>query len=232
MTHEATIERFTFEHGTGPRMSYEEYDATYSGLEGVRAEWVDGEVIEFVPVKGIHGEIVFFLVRLLGGFVDLYRIGKILGDPFEMRILDGRSARLPDLIFTSNAPLARYTDDRLLGPADLVVEVVSDDSVTRDRRHKLADYAAAGVPEYWIVDPRPGRQAFDAHALGDDGAYEPIGPDGRGRVHSRVLPGLWLDPAWLWQDPLPNPDRLLLRISPDEVMGQITAAYEALKNES
>jgi Uma2 family endonuclease len=41
--------------------------------------------------------------------------------------------------------------DHLDGPADLVVEVVSPDSPTRDRQEMLVDYAEAGVPEYWSV---------------------------------------------------------------------------------
>ena len=37
--------------------------------------------------------------------------------------------------------------------ADLVVEIVSPDDPERDTKVKRADYAEAGIPEYWIVDP-------------------------------------------------------------------------------
>ena len=37
--------------------------------------------------------------------------------------------------------------------ADLVVEIVSSDNPERDTREKRADYAEAGIPEYWIVKP-------------------------------------------------------------------------------
>jgi len=37
--------------------------------------------------------------------------------------------------------------------ADLVVEVVSEDDPERDTKVKRADYASAGIPEYWIVNP-------------------------------------------------------------------------------
>jgi hypothetical protein len=33
-----------------------------------------------------------------------------------------------------------------------------------------------------------------------------------GRLDSTALPGYWLDVAWLWADPLPNPRRCLERI--------------------
>lgn len=38
--------------------------------------------------------------------------------------------------------------------ADLVLEVVSPDNPERDRVRKRTDYAQAGIPEYWIVDPQ------------------------------------------------------------------------------
>ena len=49
-------------------------------------------------------------------------------------------------------------DTFLDGPADLVIEVISDDSVTRDRVEKFDEYLEAGVREYWVIDPRPGQQ--------------------------------------------------------------------------
>jgi Uma2 family endonuclease len=38
--------------------------------------------------------------------------------------------------------------------ADLVVEIVNRDDPARDLETKRAEYAEAGIPEYWIVDPR------------------------------------------------------------------------------
>lgn len=40
------------------------------------------------------------------------------------------------------------------GPADLVVGIVSPDSVGRDRGEKFYEYAQGGVPEYWLIDPQ------------------------------------------------------------------------------
>ena len=45
--------------------------------------------------------------------------------------------------------LDRLTDSHLSGPADLAVEIVSPDSLGRDRGDKFAEYGAAGIPEYW-----------------------------------------------------------------------------------
>ena len=72
------------------------------------------------------------------------------------------------------------TPERLLGPADLVVELISDNSVTRDRRDKFGEYAAAGVPEYWLFDPRPHRQTAAFFHLTEEGSYRAAELDGDG----------------------------------------------------
>ena len=104
---------------------------------------------------------------------------------------------------------------RLDGPADLVIELVSDDSVERDRKEKLEEYAAAGVSEYWAIDARPGKHGADFYEL-VDAAYRPIPLDADGRLRSRVVRGFWLRPEWLFQDPLPSAWLLVALIAPEE----------------
>ncbi len=60
--------------------------------------------------------------------------------------------REPDLLLLVDANDVRAQDRHWLG-ADLVVEVVSPDDPVRDTVEKVADYAEAGIPEYWIVNP-------------------------------------------------------------------------------
>ncbi len=192
------------------RMSYEAY-RDWAG-EDTHAEWVDGEVMPFVPPKRIHYRLVLFLGRLLAGFADRFGYGEVGVAPFEMFLEGIPAARQPDIFFVASANLDRLTDDRIEGPADLVVEIVSDDSVTKDRHEKFEEYRRAGVREYWILDPRPRRRRADFFRLSERRTYERIRPDERGRIHSSVLPNFWLDPEWLWQDPLPNPDDRLRRI--------------------
>ena len=196
-------------------MTYEEYLA-WAG-EDLWSEWVDGKVIVFMsPLIG-HQDVVQFLNLLVGLYVNLFRLGRVFPLQTELLILDGRVSREPDLIFVSTANLRRVTDRRVEGAADLVIEVVSDDSVTRDRRDKFREYAEARIAEYWLVDWRPGRQRADFFQLGADGVYERQDPVAQGRYHSSVLPGLWLDPTWLWQNPLPNPLALLESIAPHAI---------------
>ena len=177
------------------RMSYEEYLA-WAG-EDVHAEWVNGEVIVQMPPKPRHQQVVAFLLRLLGQFIELFQLGRLLPVPLEMRAIPDGPAREPDLLFVAREHLDRLTEARLSGPADLVVEVVSDDSVARDRADKFYEYQAAGIREYWIIDPRPGYERVDFFVLDDKGRYRPVPVEPDGRYHSTVLARLWFQVDWV-----------------------------------
>jgi Uma2 family endonuclease len=188
-------------------MSYEEFLAY--GDDTTHAEWVNGEAIVFMPPTILHQLLAGFFYRLLASFVDRFRLGLVFYAPAQIRALPDGPAREPDVFFVSPDRLDHLGDRGILGPANLVVEVVSDTSVQRDRVDKFAEYQAIGIPEYLILDPRPGWQRVDFYALGPDGKYQAILPDDDGRYHSRALPGFWFRAVWFWQDPLPNPDELL-----------------------
>ena len=64
-------------------MSFEEFLAWAD--EETHAEWVDGEVIVFMPAKDIHQATIGFLHQLIGWFVDLFQLGKIRIAPLGMR---------------------------------------------------------------------------------------------------------------------------------------------------
>jgi Uma2 family endonuclease len=177
------------------RMSYEEFLAWAD--EDVHAEWVDGEVIVQMPPKEPHQRVVAFLVQLMGLFIQLFHLGRLLPAPFEMRAIPDGPAREPDLIFIAREHLDRLSPERLSGPADLVVEVISDDSVARDRADKFYEYQAAGVREYWILDSRPGLERADFYVLDEKDRYRPVPPDTDSRYHSTVLPGFWLQVNWV-----------------------------------
>src|SRR5262249_36748814 len=192
-------------------MSYEEFldwsdDTTH-------AEWVDGEVIVFMPPMELHQFVSGFLFTLLQRFVSLFNLGLVLDAPYEMHLPDG-SSREPDILFISREHFDRRTPERLIGPADAVWEILSDSTARYDLREKFEAYRRNGVPECWMADPRPRHRQVDAFTRTGDGRYEPIPPDSQGRIRSIVLPGFWLKPDWLWQDPLPDPEALMLEIAP------------------
>jgi Uma2 family endonuclease len=143
-----------------------------------------------------------------------------------MRHLPGYASREPDMLFVARDNLHRLTDKRLEGPADLVIEVVSPESVKRDYEEKFSEYQRSGVREYWVIDPRPGREQAALYQRTVQGMYQAILPDAQGRYHSLVLPGLWLRPAWLWQEPQPNPMHLFF-----EMRGLAPETIQALLQE-
>jgi Uma2 family endonuclease len=199
-------------------MRYDEFQTRIP--EDTRAEWTNGEAILLMPPTIRHQDIVAFLLILLRLFVDMKRLGKALGAPCEMRLVAQDSAREPDILFVARANLARLTAQRLVGPADLVVEVVSDESAMRDRVEKWQEYQAAGIHEYWLVDPRPGKPIVEVWGLDDTGQYQPIAPSAGGILASRVLPGFWLDRTWLEAEELPNPLTCFAQIAGPDALRQ------------
>lgn len=202
------------------KMSYEEF-LNY-GTDTTHAEWVEGEVIVFMPPTIIHQDIASFLVALLRFYAQLFNLGKVLTAPTEMRLETGKSGREPDILFIATKNLPRLEDKRLSGPADLMVEIISDESVERDRVNKFYEYQAAGVLEYWLIDPRLTKERVDLYWLLPDGKYQAILPDPQGRYHSVVLPDFWLKAEWLWT--LPD---VLLTLA--EIRGLSKEKAEALR---
>jgi len=170
------------------------------------AEWVNGEV-SIMAVTNEHQRIVDFLNRLLGIFVQISGLGIVRSAPYAMRAVPGGNIREPDLTFVATAHLERVRREVLDGPADLVVEVVSEESVARDYDDKFAEYQDAGVQEYWIIDPRPNRRRASFFQRDAHGRLQPALVDANNVYRSSVLPGFWLKLEWLWQAD-PEPDAL------------------------
>ena len=59
----------------------------------------------------------------------------------------------PDLVFVSREREHIITDANIQGAPDLVVEILSPSTASRDWRDKLDLYERHGVAEYWLVDP-------------------------------------------------------------------------------
>ncbi len=191
----------------GRRMTEDQFVA-WATRSRRRAEWVDGEVELMNAVEVGHVDWVFFLVRLLGGFVIPRRLGKVLGEPYQVRL--PRRRRQPDLFFVPTAKRHLVRRLEFDGTPDLIVEVVSPESQTRDRRHKFAEYQAAGVPEYWMPDPT--LRTFEGYSLDGNGRYHRM-PERDGRVCSTVLAGLFFQPDWLRLFEPPDVESLLLEMS-------------------
>lgn len=120
-------------------------------------EFTEGRV-EVLPMPTrSHQLIVRALVDFLRAFVEPQNLGEVLFAPLRVRTR-GRKFREPDVVFMLSEHADRAGEEYWEG-ADLVMEVVSSDPESRecDLDKKPIDYAAAGIPEYWIVDPHTER---------------------------------------------------------------------------
>ena len=114
-------------------------------------ELEDGELIEMVRPRGKHQEIIGRLFAILDDYLRRERSGKVW--PEVAVFLIPRHVYVPDLSFLLTEHLGRFADDVAIeGPPDLVVEVISPSTASRDKAQKLRVYHAAGVPWYWLVE--------------------------------------------------------------------------------
>lgn len=179
------------------KLSYEEFIAQTS--DGTWAEWVDGEVL-FMTIANENCDVTFFLAALLRHFAEAHDLGRVFGEPFQMKTGPNLPGRAPDAFFVTNENLAHLKKFFFNGPADLVIEVISTESRSRDRGEKFYEYEEGGVREYWLIDPQ--RKQAEFYQREANGFYRAIPTTDI--YHSQVLPGLWLKVDWLWQEPLPK----------------------------
>ena len=164
--------------------TYEDY--LRSTQEG-RYELINGR-LERMPAPGfIHQEVSGRIWLVMRMFAERHGLGKVLYAPFDV-ILGERVVVQPDIVFISKENLKNIKEGRLFGPPDLVVEVVSPNTVRRDTFVKKELYAKAGVKEYWIVYPE--ERAIEVWVLKEGKYHLHSVSEGDGRVKSEVLEGL------------------------------------------
>jgi Uma2 family endonuclease len=179
-------------------VTYEDY---LSGKFGRHTEWIQGVVIAMSPVTPEHSDLNQFLELFFKTYLDLTTGGKVYRDPMTMKPAPDLPTRQPDIQVLLHNRFQFIQKAQISGPANLVVEVVSPESVKRDRGTKFDEYEKGGVDEYWIVDRLRKEALF--YVLNTDGVYQSRLPVD-GIYTSTVLPKLKLRVDLLWQDTLPT----------------------------
>ena len=141
-----------------------------------------------------HQEIVKNLAFAMETIIRQWRVGRMFFAPMPIRLWEGK-IREPDITFYAADHEDRY-HVQYADPPDLAVEVLSPSTRRIDRHEKAAEYAEAGVTEYWIVDPE-GRSIEVLTGAGPEGymSRRQFGPGDE--VTSAVLPGLVVSVAEL-----------------------------------
>ena len=134
------------------RWTYEDYlrlpddDRRYEIIEGV---------LYVTNAPGFdHQFVVSQLSRKIGNFVEAHQMGVVLTAPFEVHLSGTTRPVQPDILFIKSEKLPAVDAKFFAGVPDLIVEVLSPSSIRTDRHIKFDAYEQAGVPEYWILNPK------------------------------------------------------------------------------
>jgi Uma2 family endonuclease len=117
-----------------------------------KVELANGEVIVAPSPSNQHQAISMALSLALGNYVRQHRLGVVRYAPHDVRLYAG-TVRQPDLFFVREENRDRFTGQVFEGGPDWIAEILSPADRQTDEVAKLAEYARAGVPEYWLVDP-------------------------------------------------------------------------------
>jgi Uma2 family endonuclease len=151
----------------------------------------DGELLMSPAPSFFHQEVALRFYRQLHDWVVHLHLGKVIAAPIDMVLSEHRVTQ-PDVAYISQARLT-IIQRAIMGPADLVAEVVSLGSRHRDRLEKRDLYEQHGVQEYWIIDPEAG--TADVLFL-EHGTYQLVTRSAAGQnATSRLLPGFEISMA-------------------------------------
>ena len=166
------------------RFTYEDYCQL---PDDKRYELIDGEFYEMAPSpSSVHQWASFTLARLMADFVYRLALGVVYVAPYDV-ILSDNDTMQPDILFVAEGRRDIITQRACEGAPDLVVEVLSPSTSSRDLGLKRERYARFGVREYWIVDPVA--RSIEVLVL-ENGAFVSKGIyTGEVSPESSVLPG-------------------------------------------
>jgi Uma2 family endonuclease len=178
----------------------EERPLTYDDLanmpdDGKRYEIIGGElIVNPAPLAG-HQRVLMELLEFLRTYARKTRSGEVFVAPFDV-VLSRNDAVQPDLVFLlASRPRVPDNENAIDYPPDIAIEVLSPSSRRTDLVKKMALYVRAGVPEYWVADPQ--QRTLTINVLEGD-HYVPVAPESDGVLASRVVPGLRIDPAFVF----------------------------------
>jgi Uma2 family endonuclease len=161
----------------------------------VYVELDDGRIVFPMMPTVLHQMVVLNLATALRAYArSLPAPGRVLIAPTPIRLWPLK-IREPDVVFYRAEHLDRV-GEQVSGVPDFIAEVLSPSTLALDTGQKMVEYALAGIPEYWLVDPD--RRTVAVYVLEGTG-YRLAGEYGVGqRVAAQTLPGFSLDVDELW----------------------------------
>ena len=155
----------------------------YALPEGERAELIDGKIYYMAPPSTRHQRIISDIhYRIKDYIIKNNGECEVLPAPFAVFLnKDNKNYVEPDISIICDKD--KITDKGCHGAPDWVIEIISPGNKEMDYFKKLFKYQAAGVREYWIVDPikemvmvyRFEKETMEEYSFGEDipvGIYE------------------------------------------------------------
>lgn len=173
----------------GSGLTYEDYCKID---DGQRYELIGGKLY-VVPSPGVpHQYVSLRLSWRLAEYVEKNELGTILTAPIDV-YLTTHDVIQPDVLFISRERADIITEANIQGAPDLVIEILSPSTSSRDRTIKKDLYARHGVKELWIIHPLV--QTIEVYQAGPEGFAEPalFTRRSKQKLTSSLLPGLALD---------------------------------------
>lgn len=120
--------------------------------EDRRYEVIDGELFVTPAPTTRHQLISQQLEEILAPFIRSNGLGIMIHAPYDV-VLSEHDILQPDILFVSERRRSIVEEKFVRGAPDLVVEILSPSTASRDREAKAKRYATFGVRELWLVDP-------------------------------------------------------------------------------
>ncbi len=166
-----------------------------------RIDYVAGNIeVDMSPEDVFsHGTVKTEIIAVLARIIKQTEVGYLLTDSTRVSCPAVELSVEPDVVFISDQSLdsgqvrlvrkagaqpERYVE--LEGAPDLVAEIVSDSSVTKDTQRLPVAYYQAGVPEFWLIDARGKDLIFEVFRSGPS-AYEAVVSDDDGFKYSATF---------------------------------------------
>ena len=115
-------------------------------------EIIDGDHFMSPSPSTYHQTVSRRLQFLLYEAIELTGAGVVFNAPTDVQFSD-HDIVVPDIFVIQAARTQMISPSRVLGPPDLVIEIISPSSRHRDREIKRKLYEQFSVPEYWLVNP-------------------------------------------------------------------------------
>lgn len=164
----------------------------------IKAEFINGEVIIQSPAKEEHLQATENILEMVKNYVRCHQLGKVHTE--KALIALERNDFEPDVCFFGNTKANQFTADQWKFPApDFVVEVLSPKTKFKDYNQKYNDYEAAGVGEYWIVDPK--QQKVEQYIL-VNGRYQQTTHQLQDTIKSTVITNFEIPVSAVFDDQL------------------------------